>query len=241
MNDSICILPRLEGVGGPASFRARLSAGLAQRGIRSHSDPNEPGCRAVLVIAGTRRLNDLMQARRRGVRIVQRLDGMNWLHRLEPIGQRLTANLRHTLRAEYGNLVLQLIRTRLATHVVYQSEFVRDWWEKSRGKTPVSHSVIYNGVDLSRYTPQGVENPPDERWRILMVEGSLMGGYEGGLRVAVCSISRIRKWRWCRCGMWRSRRHRRYRKTEGARNHCKESRSERCHASTGGRACWLPP
>ena len=80
MSDSICILPRLEGVGGPASFRARLSAGLERRGIRAHSNPAEPGCRAVLVIAGTRRLNDLLQARQRGVRIVQRLDGMNWLH-----------------------------------------------------------------------------------------------------------------------------------------------------------------
>uniref|UniRef100_A0A7C4KJY9 DinB-like domain-containing protein n=1 Tax=Anaerolinea thermolimosa TaxID=229919 RepID=A0A7C4KJY9_9CHLR len=80
--DSICILPRLDGLGGPASFRARLTAGLAARGIRTHSHPEDPTCRAVLVIGGTRRLDWLLRARRRGVRIVQRLDGMNWLHRL---------------------------------------------------------------------------------------------------------------------------------------------------------------
>ncbi|HMN62748.1 MAG TPA: glycosyltransferase [Anaerolinea sp.] len=154
MSDSICILPRLEGVGGPASFRARLSAGLERRGIRAHSNPAEPGCRAVLVIAGTRRLNDLLQARQRGVRIVQRLDGMNWLHRLRWTG------LRHYLRSETNNLLLAFIRRRLADRIVYQSAFTRDWWQTVRGGVNAPGTVIYNGVDLGEYTPDGPTNAP---------------------------------------------------------------------------------
>lgn len=167
MSDSICILPRLEGVGGPASFRARLSTGLERRGIRVHSNPAEPGCRAVLVIAGTRRLGDLLQARRRGVRIVQRLDGMNWLHRLRWTG------LRHFLRSEANNLLLAFIRRRLADQIVYQSIFTRDWWQTLRGGVRAPGTVIYNGVDLAEYTPEGPHERPEPRLRLLVVEGHL--------------------------------------------------------------------
>ncbi len=36
---SICILPRLEGMGGPVSFQGRLIAGLQQRGYAVHHNP----------------------------------------------------------------------------------------------------------------------------------------------------------------------------------------------------------
>ena len=66
----------------------------------------------------------LLRARRRGVRIVQRLDGINWIHRRRRTGPR------HFLRAEYGNLILSFIRSRVATHILYQSEFTRRWWNR---------------------------------------------------------------------------------------------------------------
>ncbi len=179
MTDSICILPRLEGVGGPASFRARLSAGLAKRGISSHSNPAEPGCRAVLVIAGTRRLGDLLLARRRGVRIVQRLDGMNWLHR------RRWTGVRHFLRAESNNLLLAFIRRRLADRMVYQSAFTRGWWQTVRGAVDAPGTVIYNGADLAEYSPDGPHNRPAQRRRILVVEGHIDRAQALGLENAV--------------------------------------------------------
>jgi glycosyltransferase involved in cell wall biosynthesis len=161
------------------SFRRRLEAGLAARSIRVCHDPREASCRSVLVIGGTRDLAGLWQARRRGAHIVQRLNGMNWLHRA---GRR--TGLRHYLRSEYGNFVLSLIRSRLAHHIVYQSRFSRDWWERVYGPVPASSSVVYNGVDLSAYTPEGPHARPGDRCRILLVEGSLMGGYELGLEAA---------------------------------------------------------
>ncbi len=175
----ICVIPKLAGVGGMVSFRHKLAAGLAERGIEVVDDLSQDNIQAVLVIGATRHLGSLWRARQRGVRIVQRLDGMNWIHRRRPSG------LRHFLRAEYGNWLLALTRARLAHHVVYQSRFAQDWWQRVYGPTPVTHSVVYNGVDLSIYSPHGPQARPADRYRLLLVEGSLLGGYEWGLETAI--------------------------------------------------------
>src|SRR5512146_2082860 len=123
----ICIVPEVKSVGGMASFRRKFEAGLARRGIAVTHDLGQ-ACDAVLVIAGTKNLLPLWRRRRAGTRVVQRLDGINWIHR------RRNTGLRHYLRAEYGNFLLSLIRVRIATHIVYQSEFARRWWEDWYGK-----------------------------------------------------------------------------------------------------------
>jgi glycosyltransferase involved in cell wall biosynthesis len=119
------------------------------------------------------------------VRIVQRLDGINWLHR------RLHTGARHFLRAEYGNRLLALLRSRFASHVVYQSEFVRVWWHERFGREHVPSFTIHNGVDLSVFTPNGFNERPTGHFRILMVEGSLQGGYEAGLATAFGLVDRL--------------------------------------------------
>jgi glycosyltransferase involved in cell wall biosynthesis len=167
------------------SFQGRLAQGLAQRGISVTYDLDDSSYNALLVVGGTRHLAGLRRARRRGVRIVQRLDGMNWLHRRQRTGPG------HFLRAEYGNLLLAFIRSRLAHAIVYQSQFSRQWWEQRRGPTPTPFSVVYNGVDLDVFTPHGPSDPPAEGYRLLMVEGSLMGGYEQGLEAAEALAYRL--------------------------------------------------
>ena len=184
----ICLVPRTSGVGGMVSFQHKLAGGLQGRGIEVVYDLADEPYQVVLVTGGTRDLLGLRRARRRGIPVVQRLDGMNWLHRLD---SNLRTELRHFLRAEYGNFMLQLIRSRLASRIVYQSHFVRGWWERVYGTTPVPSQVIYNGVDLNNYIPNGDEQPPSDRWRLLMVEGSLMGGYEQGLQVGIQLLERL--------------------------------------------------
>lgn len=171
----ICLVPRLRGVGGMVSFQAKLAAGLARRGIETSFDLGDQPYSRVLVIGGTREISGLWRARRQGIPILQRLDGMNWIHRLQKTGWR------HYLRAEYGNLLLAFTRARLADGVVYQSHFVRNWWQRARGETRKPSWVVHNGVDLGVYSPGGLDLLPEDRVRILMVEGSLMGGYEQGL------------------------------------------------------------
>ncbi len=174
----ICIVPAVSGIGGMSSFRGKFEAGLAARGIGVTHDPADTPD-AVLVIAGTRKIIPLLGARRRGVRIVQRLDGINWVHRRRRTG------LRHFIRAEYGNLVLSQIRAHLATRILYQSEFTQRWWDHWFGGTTVPFSVVLNGVDLTVYCPQGPVESPSDRVRLLVVEGNLGGGYDMGLESAV--------------------------------------------------------
>jgi len=186
----ICLVPRLDGIGGMVSFQRRLADGLRARRVQVCYDLRHTPYSAVLVIGGTRHLVDLWRVRRNGIPVVQRLDGMNWLHRL-PRRRGSSAGLRHFLRAEYGNALLSFIRSRLAMGIIYQSEFARFWWETGRGTASVPCRVIYNGVDLKLYTPEGPQYRPDQRWRVLVVEGSLMGGYEQGLEVAVRLVERL--------------------------------------------------
>jgi glycosyltransferase involved in cell wall biosynthesis len=170
----ICIVPRVGGTGGMASFRLKLESGLARRGIAVTHDLADKAD-ALLVIGGTREVLRLWRARRRGLRLVHRLDGINWVHRVRPTPARLW------IRSESANLLLAFIRRRLAERVVYQSEFVRDWWTRRYGPVGAAGKVIYNGVDLDTYSPGGGDGPPLDRVRVVVVEGSLAEGQEAGL------------------------------------------------------------
>ncbi len=174
----ICIIPKVHGVGGMVSFLHKFSAGAQARGVQVTSDLMDTPYDAVLVIGGTRELPALWRAKRRGVRIVQRLDGINWIHTVRPV------SLKHSLRAEYGNFVLAIIRRFMADKIVYQSEFCQRWWDTRFGALKSSFSVVHNGVDLQAYSPGG--GRPADVYRLLVVEGSLGGGYESGLENALC-------------------------------------------------------
>jgi len=190
----ICIIPKVSGVGGMVSFKGRFVVGLESRGfeITSGIDSKKPGIETILIIGGTRNIASLWRAKSRGIRIVQRLNGMNWMHRKLKIG------VKHYLRAEYGNLILNIIRSRIADHIVYQSYFAEEWWESSHGLSQATSSVVYNAVDLNVFNPDAQDdetrfNKPEDRYRILMVEGNLAGGYELGLETAVNLAARLSK------------------------------------------------
>ncbi len=170
----ICIVPHVEGTGGVTSFRLKFENGLRARGVDVTYDLSEPA-EAVLVLAGTRHLLALRKARRGGMRIVQRLDGLNWVHRVR------WAGLRYTVRAIYGNANLAYIRSHLADRVIYQSQFIEHWWRDWYRPIETPSSVILNGVDLTRYTPQGLHERPSSHYRMLVVEGSMAGAQNAGL------------------------------------------------------------
>ena len=167
-----------------ASFRLKFEQGLTARGIDVTYDLSAKSD-AVLVIAGTRFLPDLNRARRRGIRIVQRLDGINWVQRVKWSG------MKYTLRAEYGNFMLSLIRSRFADRVVYQSQFIRKWWENWYGVAKAPATVIINGVDLNTYTPEGESERPTDVYRMMLLEGSLARGLNSGLFHAVSVAEKL--------------------------------------------------
>lgn len=174
-DQSIALLPKLSGLGGPTSFQNKIIQGFENHGYHAHFDLNDPTTKGLLVNGGTKNLFAIWKARKKGIRIVQRLNGMNWLHRKKDTG------VMHYLRSEYGNINLSFIRKHLADHIVYQSGFSKNWWESKYGPVKAESTIIYNGVDLNYYTPDGPHLRPIDHIRILMVEGHFRGGHEEGL------------------------------------------------------------
>ena len=167
-----------------ASFRLKFEQGLRARNIDVTHDLNDKSD-AVLVIAGTRFLLDLNRARRRGIRVVQRLDGINWVQRVKWSG------VKYSVRAEYGNVMLASIRNRFADRVIYQSRFIRHWWEDWYGVAKAPATVIINGVDLNAYTHDGEHERPTDKYRMLLLEGSLARGLNSGLFHAVSVAEKL--------------------------------------------------
>jgi glycosyltransferase involved in cell wall biosynthesis len=161
------------------TFRDKLVKGLTARGVGVSHDLSDRPYQAVLVIGGTRDLVGIWRAKRQGIQVVQRLDGMNWIHRRRKTGWQ------HFLRAEYGNFILSTIRKFLADRIIYQSEFCHQWWQRAYGKSGHPYRVVYNGVDLDTYTPAGESELPTDHFRVLLVEGTIGSGYEMGLQVAI--------------------------------------------------------
>ena len=166
-------------MGGPVSFYRRFIEGLNTRGYAVLPEPDWSQCAAVLVIGGTRRLDLLWQARLRGLRIVQRLNGMNWMHR------KRRTHWKYYLRSEINNALLAHIRRNYADRIIYQSDFARSWWQTAYRMRPKPHSIVFNGVDLERFTPEGPGQPPLDHVRILLVEAHVSEGYEKGLESAI--------------------------------------------------------
>jgi len=163
----ICIVPgRIQGIGGPASFQRKLAAALTRRGIEVTYDLDNLPIDSVLVINGTRAIPKLWWLKKRGVRIVQRLGGINWLNRYLPVG------VRGYILAEMRNLTMRLIRSSIADRIVYQSHFVKDWWTRECGESKVPSTVIYNGVDLALFNPDGPRYRSRAEICIISVEGT---------------------------------------------------------------------
>ncbi len=185
MTQQVCLVPYLQGLGGMVSFQAKFIHGLEKFNVDYTFDLADPRNDAILVIGGTRQVPKLLQAKKRGVRVVQRLNGMNWLHRVEK------TPLKAWLRAETANMLLELIRRHICDRIIYQSQFSQWWWQSRQGKLPKPSRVIYNGIDLSVYTPLENEIPPSDKLQILLVEGHLSGHYARGLDVAATFANHI--------------------------------------------------
>lgn len=180
----ICLLPARLGLGGPASFQGGLINAFKSLGVAITHDSHEAGLSAILVFGAGADIKTLKDAQRAGVRVVQRLNGMNWIHRRKFTG------LRHFIKAEAGNFKLRVVRG-LADRVIYQSRFAREWWERENGVLQKPQAVIYNGVDLDLFSPQPDRRPSDH-YRLLMVEAHHGGGYDQGLRSGVQLAAQLR-------------------------------------------------
>lgn len=186
MKKQICMVPQLSGLGGMVSFQAKFIQGLQARQIPYSFDLSDPENSAILVIGGTRHLLALWRAKRKNVPIIQRLNGMNWMHRVEKTPPRAF------FKSESNNRLLAFIRRHLADKIIYQSEFSQAWWDRVYQPTHLPSMMVYNGVDTKTFAPEGPEKPPAGHDRILLVEGHLSGAYSRGLETAVRLIHTLK-------------------------------------------------
>lgn len=176
MKKSICLVPKITAVGGPASFQRRFIDASAAFGVTVHYDPNRDDIGAFLVIgAPASGLAALIRARLRGIPVIQRLNGMNWLHKVLPSGRL------YGLKADFANRRIAWVRRYLATAIVYQSRFCEENWNSAYGTLSKRSTLIYNGVDTGLFSP-GADTPTDwragEPIRVLIAEGNIQRGAE---------------------------------------------------------------
>ena len=179
MTKNICIVPKLNGLGGPASFQQRLISVLLKNNCDVHHDLNADDIDVILVNGGTRNLGGLIKAKQKGIPIVHRLAQMNWVHRQKFSG------LGFSYRSERNNILLSFIRRYLANAVIYQSQFVQEMWEDHYGKVSGSSHVVYNGVDTDIFKPENFIAADHSPVRILVVEGHLGEGNQVYLANAI--------------------------------------------------------
>ena len=153
-------------LGGPETFKTRIIKYLNEMGydVIYPKDNGYPD--VILVTPGTKRLLWLLTCKLRGSKIVHRLDGINWLHRVN------NSSLLDKLKAEIKNWNIKLIRNYFADYVIYQSEFVYNWWHKEYGSAPCPEKIIYNGTDLNLFNSgkrEKIKSPV-----LLCVEGNIV-------------------------------------------------------------------
>jgi len=164
----IGLIPDLrQGRGGPTSFQTRFAASLNDlEGITYEFGFQSRKFDAILLINGTRWVHKLFRAKRNGATIVHRLGA--------PYSSNESANpgLITRLRIAIGMSNVVFLRRYLADHIVYQSDFVSNAWVERHGALRIPFNIIYNGVDLSRFSPGEDQPRPEPDICLISVEGS---------------------------------------------------------------------
>lgn len=161
--------PHPPGAGGPGSFQTRLEAQLRVAGIETtYLSNSNVRPDVVAVIGGTRRLFSLLRLKSQGVPIIHRLDGIVWLHRARWPG------LREFIGHECRNILIKVTHGYLADVVIYQSEFVREWWGRSGWRRHPNSVVVQNGVDIDKFSccEDGADEVESVR-NVICVEGNI--------------------------------------------------------------------
>lgn len=134
--------------GGPGTFQTLIEKALEKKGWKVVYPQDGVTPDVIFLVGGTKKIGWLWRNKRRGVPIVVRLAGLNWLHRIVRVG------IKEYLLNVVRNIVLRSIRRFFADAVVYQSEFAANWWRKDCGGSVKNEAIIHNAVDLDQFKPE---------------------------------------------------------------------------------------
>ncbi len=130
-----------QGIGGTSVFAERFKAGMEQRGHEVFFEPGHAYDVLFLVVQAP--FKYLWEARKKKIPIIQRLDG-SWYWSVVQ------------WRFPLYNAKAAIIRHFFTTFTIYQSLYSRYCSNIFLGKKQIDLStIIYNGVDLNLFTPQG--------------------------------------------------------------------------------------
>lgn len=132
--------PHAPGSGGPGSFQIRFEKALQNKGWKINFAGQGGRPDVIMVVGGTKRWLWLWQMKKRGIPIIYRLDGLVWLHKKKQ------SKWKNYMLSQFRNMSSKILHAYLSDHIIYQSKFVKDWWERVGWKKKENYSIIYNGV-----------------------------------------------------------------------------------------------
>ncbi len=131
----------IKGIGGTATFALKFKSGMEQQGHEVFFDYREDYDVLFLIVQCP--LAYLWDAKKKGKKIIQRLDGTYYWS---------VSGWKYTLY----NLKAKIIRHFFTDFTIYQSEYSKYCAEKFLGKKHSDpSSLIYNGVDLELFSSKG--------------------------------------------------------------------------------------
>lgn len=157
--------PHSPGAGGPGSFQKRFENELKKNNWTICYAEETVIPNVIFIVGGTKKIVWLWKLKRQGIPIVFRLDGINWLHKKKKV------SLKDYCSAELSNLVLKFIHAFFANKIIYQSQFVKDWWRKEGWRNKVSSSIINNGVTVQDHSDVNKDIINRTIKRLVVLEG----------------------------------------------------------------------
>jgi len=132
---------KLKDIGGTSTFAGKFRSGLEALGHEVSLEPTSDYDVLFLIVQAPFRY--LIDAKKRGKKIIQRLDGTYYW---------TVSGWRFPLL----NAKASLIRRWFADFTVYQSQYSKECVERFLGpKRGEAQTIIYNGVDLNLFSPLG--------------------------------------------------------------------------------------
>ena len=154
--------------GGPSSFQIRLTKFLSKKNYEISYSNNKTKPDLLFIISGTRKYVWIMKNKIKGKKILQRLDGFLWKHKYENV------SFFYKLKCEIMNLNMAFIRRFLADHVIYQSQYIKNEWDKKYGKKLKNFSIIHNAASDDFFYKQ-IKYEVTSNYKIICVEGVVQG------------------------------------------------------------------
>ncbi len=163
---NIAFANKLTTRGGPSTFMKKLETFLIENNYSVSFGKVSSHTKTLLITSATKRMDLILYCKLKKIKIILRLDGI-WYFSVKRSG-----GLKKFTYFKLVNFLMAIIRKYIADTIIYQSEFVEEWWNKSYGLVNKDSKIIYNGnniVDLKLN-----KNVPEALIKVVCIEGNLV-------------------------------------------------------------------